>query len=126
MFSHAPRFFFVLASASLSLVGSSPAWIGSLGPASSAGAPQETAAPKPLDLHGAKITFGAMGTEVIIQGYHADAEHLDLAIAAARAEIDRVEDMMTSWRDSPLVRMNDGADGTPHEVPKELSDLVQR
>lgn len=84
-------------------------------------APQE--AP---ELHAAKITFGAMGTEVTIQGYHADSELLNEAIAAARAELDRVEDMMTSWRDSPLVRMNDGANGEPQKVPQELSDLIQR
>ncbi len=74
----------------------------------------------------AKITFGAMGTEVTIKGYHADEAHLAKALAAAKAELDRVEDMMTSWRDSPLVRMNDGANGEPQAVPKELSDLVQR
>ncbi len=73
-----------------------------------------------------RVTFGAMGTEVIFEAQGQDAALLDAALAEARAEFDRVEDMMTSWRDSPLVRMNDGADGTPQKVPKELSDLVVR
>lgn len=78
------------------------------------------------ELSGAKITFGAMGTEVTIQGYHEDPVLLDNALAAARTELDRVEDLMTSWRDSPLVRMNDGANGEPQLVPKELSELIER
>ena len=73
-----------------------------------------------------RLTFGAMGTEVILEAQGTDAAVLDAALAEARAEFDRVDDMMTSWRDSPLVRMNDGADGTPRDVPEELADLVAR
>lgn len=73
-----------------------------------------------------RVTFGAMGTEVVLEAQGQDAAALDAALAAARAEFDRVEDMMTSWRDSPLVTMNDRADGTPQNVPRELSDLVAR
>ena len=78
-----------------------------------------------------RITFGAMGTEVVMEaqanaGSELDGARLDEALTAARVEFDRVEDMMTSWRDSPLVRMNDAADGSPIEVPEELASLVER
>lgn len=73
-----------------------------------------------------RVTFGAMGTEVVLEAQGQEAEALDAALVAARAEFDRVEDMMTSWRPSPLVTMNDSADGTPQTVPRELSDLVAR
>ncbi|QDV05598.1 Thiamine biosynthesis lipoprotein ApbE precursor [Planctomycetes bacterium Poly30] len=119
MFTHASQLSFLLATGLLALGAdrTSPTAI-------SAQANAPIAAIQKLK--SAKISFGAMGTDVTIQGYHADAAHLDKALAAARAEIDRIEDLMTSWRDSPLVRMNDGANGEPQHVPQELSDLVER
>ncbi|MDA8620662.1 FAD:protein FMN transferase [Planctomycetota bacterium] len=77
-------------------------------------------------LHRQDLDFGAMGTEVIITALHADAEVARRALLAAREEFERIEDLMTSWRDSPLKHMNTGADGTPRRVPAELAKLVER
>jgi thiamine biosynthesis lipoprotein len=88
-------------------------------------------APAPAARLERRVTFGAMGTEVVLEAQglpdgELDGPALEAALAAARAEFERVEDLMTSWRDSPLVRMNDGADGTPRPVPDELARLVER
>ncbi|MCP3914405.1 MAG: FAD:protein FMN transferase [bacterium] len=70
--------------------------------------------------------LGVMGTELIIEVIGPDRAALDRALDAAVLEIQRVEDMMTSWRDSPLVRMNAKAGGGPQVVPAELARLVAR
>lgn len=51
---------------------------------------------------------------------------LEEALLAAEAELRRIEDLMTSWRDSPLTRMNASAGSGPVAVPEELSRLVER
>lgn len=86
----------------------------------------EPPAPLAADPQHARVEFGAMGTEVVIDveaGSRAEAERL---ARAARAEFERVEDLMTTWRESPLTRLNDAADGSPVQVPRELSALVAR
>ncbi len=81
---------------------------------------------QPPTLHREDLEFGAMGTEVTITALHPDADVARRAVLAAREEFERVEDLMTSWRASPLKRMNADADGTAREVPAELAKLVER
>ncbi len=80
--------------------------------------------PAPGVLH--SRTVGAMGTELMIEAIGPDAAALDRAIDAAITEVARIEDMMTSWRDSPLTRMNAKAGEGPQAVPAELARLVAR
>lgn len=49
----------------------------------------------------------------------------ETAILTAYAEIARVEDLITDWRDSPLERLNAAAGGPPVKVSEELFDLVE-
>ncbi len=51
-------------------------------------------------------------------------EELHAAIATAYAEIQRVEDLLTDFRDSPLAHVNAGAGGPAVTVPRELLDLL--
>jgi len=71
-----------------------------------------------------------MGTSLVIEiaGPEAEAADgtLDRALDAAIAELVRVEDLMTDWRDSPLTRLNAAAGTGPFEVPAELARLVAR
>ena len=62
----------------------------------------QSAAPQADGLHLRERTLGVMGTELVLQALGEDEAHLDRAIAAAVAEIQRVEDLMTDWRPSPL------------------------
>jgi len=70
--------------------------------------------------------FGAMGTDVSIAAIGTDAAALDEALIAAEAELRRVEDLMTSWRDSPLTRMNAAADDGPQKIDPELARLIDQ
>lgn len=49
----------------------------------------------------------------------------EAAILTAYAEVARVEDLITDWRDSPLERLNAAAGGPPVKVGEELFDLVE-
>jgi thiamine biosynthesis lipoprotein len=71
-------------------------------------------------------TGAVMGTELLIEAVGPDGESLDLAIAAAVAELERVEDLMTDWRPSELTRLNDAAGAGPHTVPHELARHIAR
>lgn len=71
-------------------------------------------------------TFGAMGTEVTIEAIGPDEDQLKAALGAAEAELRRVEDEMTTWRDSPLTRLNAKAGEGAQAVSLELAQLVQR
>ncbi len=71
-------------------------------------------------------TLGVMGTELKITVLGRDPVHLESAIDAAVAEMRRIEDMMTSWRPSPLTRLNEAAGAGPQPVPRELAVLVTR
>ena len=77
-----------------------------------------------LERHERKL--GVMGTELILEVYHADAAVARTATDAAIAELVRIEDMMTSWRDSPLTRLNAHAGQGGFEVPRELARLLAR
>ena len=71
-----------------------------------------------------RISFGAMGTDVSIEAIGPDIATLDTALQAAEVELRRIEDVMTSWRDSPLTRLNAQAGQGPQPVSQELADLV--
>jgi thiamine biosynthesis lipoprotein len=71
-------------------------------------------------------SLGVMGTDLVIEVAGPDAVALEAAIDAAVAELRRIEDLMTDWRDSPLTRLNARAGEGPIEVPEELAKLVAR
>jgi thiamine biosynthesis lipoprotein len=50
---------------------------------------------------------------------------LRAAVETAYAEVLRVEDLLTDFRDSPLTRLNAAAGGPPVEVPEELFGLLE-
>jgi len=91
-----------------------------------AAAPQAAAVPRADGLVLRSRTLGVMGTDLVIEVAGHDPAALDAAIDAAVAELVRVEDMMTDWRESPLTRLNDAAGEGPHAVPPELAKLVAR
>ncbi len=66
-----------------------------------------------------------MGTDVHIVIVTADGERASKAFNAALAEITRVEDLMTDWRDdSQLMAINRAAGSKPVVVDRELVDLL--
>lgn len=71
-------------------------------------------------------TIGVMGTELSITAWSSDQEKLERALDAAVAEIQRVEDLMTDWRASPLTSLNLATGLGPHQVPLELAELIDR
>ncbi len=87
---------------------------------------QDVAAPRADGLVLRSRTLGVMGTDLVIEVAGKDTAALDAAIEAAIAELRRVEDMMTDWRESPLTRLNDAAGKGPYEVPPELAKLLAR
>lgn len=68
----------------------------------------------------------AMGTSMRLVAIGSDRAALDAALVAAEAELRRVEDVMTSWRPSPLTALNARAGEGPVEVPLELARMVER
>lgn len=73
-----------------------------------------------------KRELGVMGTELIIKALGKDEAKLEVALDAAVLEIQRVEDLMTDWRPSPLMTLNAAAGKGPIKVPKELAVLIAR
>ncbi|MFT4538506.1 MAG: thiamine biosynthesis lipoprotein [Planctomycetota bacterium] len=95
-----------------------------LGKSSSELAPATAQAPVPLRSH--KRRLGVMGTELTLEALHSDAQRLEQAIDAAITEIQRVEDLMTDWRPSPLMELNAQAGMGPVAVDPELVRLIDR
>jgi thiamine biosynthesis lipoprotein len=79
---------------------------------------------QPSELYHAKQVTTVMGTELIIEAWHAEAKVAETAIAAAEKEIRRVEDLATDWRPSPLETLNDSAGQGPVKVDEELVLLI--
>lgn len=73
-----------------------------------------------------KRSGAAMGTELLMEAQGTDTNQLQRALDAAWAEMERVEDMMTTWRDSPLTRLNAASGLGPQAVPAELAGIVNR
>lgn len=69
----------------------------------------------------------AMGSSLEIHVVGRDPAVLDRAIAEARAEIDRLDRMMTDWKETgELMEINHNAGVRPVRVPPELFFLVRR
>jgi thiamine biosynthesis lipoprotein len=69
----------------------------------------------------------AMGSSLEIQAVGPDAAVLDAAISDARAEVERLDRMMTDWRETgALMEVNRAAGVRPVRVPPELFFLVRR
>lgn len=69
---------------------------------------------------------GVMGTDLVLRVVGEDPARLDAALDAAEAELRRVEDLATDWRESPLTRLNDAAGRGPQPVEPELRHLIAR
>ena len=69
----------------------------------------------------------AMGSSLEIEVYGPEQATCDRAVEEARAEIDRLDRMMTDWKpDSPLMDVNRAAGVKPVAVPAELLFIVGR
>jgi thiamine biosynthesis lipoprotein len=69
--------------------------------------------------------FQAMGTEVSFAVLSDDEEGAERAIGAAFAEIQRIEDLMTTWRDSDITRVNANAGIAPVKVSPETLEVIE-
>ena len=69
--------------------------------------------------------FQAMGTEVSFAVLSDDEEGAERAISAAFDEIKRVEDLMTTWRDSDIYRVNANAGIAPVKVSPETLEVIE-
>lgn len=69
----------------------------------------------------------AMGTTVRVEVWHEDARAAEAGIEAVLAELDRVERLMSTYReDSELSRINRTAAQGPVPIGAELADLIAR
>jgi thiamine biosynthesis lipoprotein len=69
----------------------------------------------------------AMGSDLEIEVFGPDQAVCDRAVAEARAEIDRLDRMMTDWKaESPLMDINRAAGVRPVPTTPELFFLVER
>jgi FAD:protein FMN transferase len=69
--------------------------------------------------------FQAMGTEVSFAVMTDDEDGAERAIGAAFDEIKRVEDLMTTWHDSDVTRVNDNAGIAPVKVSPETLEVIE-
>ncbi|TVS14711.1 MAG: FAD:protein FMN transferase [Gammaproteobacteria bacterium] len=68
-----------------------------------------------------------MGTRIVVQLWHPDAEEGKRLVAAAMAEFDRIEALMSTYReDSEISRVNRYAAERPIPVSEELYDIVRQ
>jgi FAD:protein FMN transferase len=69
----------------------------------------------------------AMGSRFEITAVHPDEKACQAAIDAAYAEIERIEEILSEWRESsPVSEINRKAGIEPVVAPKELINLVRR
>ena len=78
------------------------------------------------DLFHQRTDLSVMGTELIVEAYGLSSSHVATAVSAAIAELRRVENVMTSWRDSPLMALNARSGQGPQAVALELAQIVSR
>lgn len=75
------------------------------------------------------VRRSCMRSPFVISAYPAGSRcgegALEAAVLTAYAEIARVEDLLTDFRDSPLNALNAAAGGPPVKVAKELFDLLE-
>ena len=67
-----------------------------------------------------------MGTELKITAIGEQAEILESGIEAAVEELRRIENLMTDWRESPLLKLNSTAGSGPQKTPQELFQIIER
>jgi thiamine biosynthesis lipoprotein len=67
-----------------------------------------------------------MGTTLQLTVLGPDEKVLEAALSAARAELQRVEDVFTTWRESELTRLNASAGKGPFKVSPEQVKLIGR
>lgn len=92
-------------------------------------APVASAAPEPFTPARVTGEASAMGTHLVYAAYtnpKVDAAAAERAFAAATTEIKRVEDLMTTWRDSELSRVNAAAGKAPVVVGDETLLVIQK
>ncbi|MGE0710622.1 MAG: FAD:protein FMN transferase [Planctomycetota bacterium] len=87
-------------------------------------APKES--PAPARLEERSFEGGVMGTSLQITVLGPDVEVLERALREAVAELRRVEDEFTTWRPSPLTRLNDRAGQGPQRCSHEAVVLIGR
>jgi thiamine biosynthesis lipoprotein len=87
---------------------------------------QEPARAEASALERRALSGAVMGTDFTLEAFGSDPELLERALSAAEAELRRVEDLMTTWRDSPLTRLNSRSGQGPVEVPLELAQMVDQ
>ncbi|CAM2065227.1 FAD:protein FMN transferase [Sulfidibacter corallicola] len=81
----------------------------------------------PIEAATEKVVAKKMGSRFEITAVHPDAAVARAAIEAAYAEIDRLEAMISSWRDdSETTRINRAAGRHPVAVSPELFGLIRR
>ena len=66
-----------------------------------------------------------MGTEVSFAVMTDDEDGAERAIGAAFDEIKRVEDLMTTWHESDITRVNDNAGIAPVKVSPETLEVIE-
>jgi FAD:protein FMN transferase len=81
--------------------------------------------PGAAERHLVRRGFQAMGTEVSFAVLSDDEDGAERAIAAAFDEIKRVEDLMTTWRDSDVTRINANAGIAPVKVSPETLEVIE-
>ncbi|QDU68572.1 FAD:protein FMN transferase [Engelhardtia mirabilis] len=94
-----------------------------------AGGSQEPAVSEPAAADGLILRErrgGVMGTTFMLEALGADAERLDAALDAAEAELRRIEDLMTTWRTSPLTELNARSGQGPVVVERELAQIIDQ
>jgi thiamine biosynthesis lipoprotein len=80
-----------------------------------------------LQEEGARFHGTAMGSDLEIEAFGPERGLCERAVAEARAEIDRLDRMMTDWKpESPLMDLNRGAGVGPVATTPELFFLIER
>src|SRR3954467_11180318 len=83
------------------------------------------AAAHAAERHLVRRGFQAMGTEISFAVLGADEDSAERAIAAAFEEIKRIEDLMTTWHDSDVSRINANAGVAPVKVSPETLEVIE-
>jgi thiamine biosynthesis lipoprotein len=79
----------------------------------------------PADRHLVRRGFQAMGTEISFAVLATDEDAAERAIAAAFDELKRIEDLMTTWHDSDVSRINTNAGVAPVKVSPETLEVIE-
>jgi len=86
-----------------------------------------TAAAPPAGAEAVRVEAAAMGSLFAVTAVHPDAAAAREAVDAAYAEIERIEAMISSWREtSETSAVNRAAGGDPVAVSPELFGLIRR